>query len=87
MIKATVTMENDNIQMDSNIKGTGMDILRELAALNATIIRQLLDNPPYSFQKADNVPEILRGLTKQGLDSFDEESDKAILMANGGNLS
>lgn len=75
MIKATVTMENDNIQTDSNIKGTGMDILRELAALNATIIRQLLDNPPYSFQKADNVPEILRGLTKQGLDSYEEESE------------
>ena len=75
MIKATVTTENDDIQTDSHIEGTGMNILSELAALNGTIIRQLLDNPPYSFQNVDNVLEILRGLTKQGVDNYEEESE------------
>ena len=75
MIKATVTTENDGIRTDSYIEGTGTNILSELAGLNATIIRRLLDNPLCSFQKADNVQEILRGLTKQGLDNFTEESE------------
>lgn len=75
MIKATVITESDGIRTDSNIEGTGMNILSELAALNGTIIRQLLDNPPYSFQNVDNVLEILRGLTKQGVDNYEEESE------------
>lgn len=75
MIKATVITENDSVQTNSHIEGTGMNILSELAALNGTIIRQLLDNPPYSFQNVDNVLEILRGLTKQGVDNYEEESE------------
>ena len=75
MIKATVIMEHDNIQTEAEIKGKGTTILKELAALNGTIIRQLLDNPPYSFQNVDNVLEILRGLTKQGVDNYEEESE------------
>ena len=75
MIKETVTTENDMIQTDSYIEGKGTTILKELAALNGTIIRQLLDNPPYSFQNVDNVLEILRGLTKQGVDNYEEESE------------
>lgn len=75
MIKATVITEKDSIQTDSHIEGTGTTILKELSALNGTIIRQLLDNPPYSFQNVDNVLKILRGLTKQGLDNYKEESE------------
>ena len=75
MIKATVTTENDNIQTVVDFEGTSTNILNELAVLNATIIRRLLDNPLCSFQKADNVQEILRGLTKQGLDNYEEESE------------
>lgn len=75
MIKATVITENDSVQINSHIEGKGTTILRELAALNGTIIRQLLDNPPYSFQNADNVLEILRGLAKQGVDNYEEESE------------
>ena len=58
MIKATVTTENDNIQTVVDFEGTSTNILNELAVLNATIIRRLLDNPLCSFQKADNVQEI-----------------------------
>ena len=75
MIKATVTTENDMIQTDSYIEGKGTTILKELAALNVTAIRQLVNNSPYSFQNVDNVLEILRGLTKQGVDNYEEESE------------
>ena len=75
MIKATVITESDGIRTDSHIEGKGTTILKELAELNGTIIRQLLDNPPYSFQNVDNVLEILRGLTKQGVDNYEEESE------------
>ena len=75
MIKATVITENDSVQINSHIEGKGTTILKELVALNGTIIRQLLDNPPYSFQNVDNVLEILRGMTKQGVDNYEEESE------------
>lgn len=72
MIKATAITENDSVQTETSFEGTSTNILNELAALNATIIRQLLDNPLCSFQNVDNVLEILRGLTKQGLDNYEE---------------
>ena len=75
MIKATVITEKDSVHTDSYIEGTGTNILSELAALNGAIIRQLVNKPPYSFQKADNVLEILRVLTKYGLDNYEEESE------------
>ena len=68
MIKATVITESDGIRTDSNIEGTGMNILSELAALNGTIIRQLLLN-------IDDVLEVLKGMTKAGLDILKEESE------------
>lgn len=73
MIKATATTENDNIQTESEIEGKGMTILKELSALNATVIDQIREELP--SLNIDDVLEMLNEMTKAGLDTLKERSE------------
>ena len=73
MIKATAITKNDMIQTKSEAEGTGMTILKELSALNATVIDRICDES--SSLNIDDVLEVLNEMTKAGLDIFKEESE------------
>lgn len=73
MIKATVTMENDGIQIEVDFEGKGMPPFQELAALNATVINRVREELP--SLNIDDVLEVLNGMTKAGLDIFKERSE------------
>ena len=73
MIKATAITENDMIQTKAEIEGKGMTILKELSALNATVISQLREDIP--TLNINSVLEVLNGMTKAGLDIFKERSE------------
>ena len=73
MIKATVITEHDMIQTKSEAEGTGMTILKELSALNATVIDKICDES--SSLNIDDVLEVLNEMTKFGLDTLKEKSE------------
>lgn len=73
MIKATVITENDSVQTEVDADGKCTALLIELAALNATVIKQLRENFP--TLNVNGVLEVLNGMTKAGLDIFKEESE------------
>lgn len=73
MIKATAITKNDMIQTKSEAEGTGMTILKELSALNATVIDRICDES--SSLNIDDVLEVLNEMTKFGLDIFKEKSE------------
>ena len=64
MIKATVTTENDDLLAA---------ILKELVAINITVISQLRENFP--FLTVDDIMKRLNEMTKYGLDNYEEESE------------
>lgn len=70
MIKATVITEHDRIQTKSKADGTGMTILKELSALNATVIDKICDES--SSLNIDDVLEVLNEMTKFGLNTLKE---------------
>lgn len=73
MIKATVITESDGIRTDSHMEGKGTTILKELSALNATVIDRICDES--SSLNIDDVLEVLNEMTKFGLDTLKEESE------------